>query len=115
MAPAYQWVETEVHFRVSQHYDFEKVRRAVETQLFSFLNPLIGGPEGEGWTFGRDLFVSDIMAVLLTVPGVNFIRTVDLYPISYENGQFIRGQQTQEIPLVSHGVVVSYQHNIVAD
>ena len=114
-APAYQWVETEIRFRVSAHHDFEKVRQSVEASLYGFLNPLTGGPDGDGWPFGRDLFVSDIMAVLLTIPGVNFVRSVDLYPINYENRQFTRGAVTQEIAIASHGVVVSYQHNIQPD
>lgn len=113
--PAYQWVETEVRFRVSQHYDFERVRRAIEDKLFEFINPLSGGIDGKGWPFGRDLLSSDVMAVLSTVPGVNFIRSVKLYPVTYENRQFRRGAETQEIPLPSHGLVVSFQHQIFPD
>ncbi len=113
--PAYQWVETEVRFSVSQHYDFEKVREAVEARLFDFINPLVGGTDGKGWPFGRSLFVSDVMAVLQTVPGVNFIRSVKLFPITYDRRQFTRGAEKTEIQVPAHGVVVSYQHNITAD
>jgi predicted phage baseplate assembly protein len=113
--PSYQWVETEVRFSVSQHYDFDKVREAVEARLFDFINPLIGGTDGKGWPFGRSLFVADVMAVLQTVPGVNFIRSVKLFPITYERRQFTRGAEKQEIQVPAHGVVVSYQHNILAD
>src|SRR5687768_14030375 len=95
--PAYQWVETEVRFRVSQHFDFEKVREAVEAKLFAFINPLTGGADGKGWPFGRDLFVSDVMAVLLTVAGVHFVRSVKLFPINYDKRQFTRGVEASEI------------------
>ena len=67
IAPAYQWVETEVRIRASRHFEFEKVRREVEMTLFQFLNPLSGGQDGTGWPFGRDLFVADVMSVLLKV------------------------------------------------
>ena len=87
----------------------------MEAQLYTFINPLVGGTDGNGWPFGRDLFVSDIMAVLLTIPGVNFVRSVNLYPITYEDRQFLRGAETQQIAVASHGVVVSYQHNIHPD
>lgn len=113
--PAYQWVETEVRFHVAQHFDTEKVRQAVEDRLFTFINPLIGGTEGTGWSFGRDLFVSDLMAALQTVPGVSFIRSVRLFPINYDRRQFTRGAESQEIRLPAHGVVVSYQHNVLPD
>jgi predicted phage baseplate assembly protein len=112
-APAYQWVETEVRLHVTDTYNPDKVRRDVEERLFNFLNPLIGGFDGKGWPFGRDLFVADVMSSLLAVPGVNFVRSVTLYPITYNEGQFTRGVATQEVPIASHGVVVSYQHNIV--
>jgi predicted phage baseplate assembly protein len=114
-SPLYQWVETEVHLRVADHYDAEKVRAAVEARLFEFINPLTGGTDGNGWPFGRDLFTSDVMAPLLAVPGVNFVRSVKFYPINYNRRQFTRGAESQEIRLPSHGVVVSYQHTIVVD
>jgi predicted phage baseplate assembly protein len=115
MEPSYQWVETDVRLRVSRHQDPEKVRQAVEKKLFEFINPVIGGADGKGWQFGRDLYLSDIMAILLTVPGVDFIRAVRLYPMVYQDGDFVRGQESQEIPVVSHGVVISYRHNITMD
>jgi predicted phage baseplate assembly protein len=112
LAPAYQWVSTRVRLRVSAHADAEAVRAAVEARLFAFLNPLTGGPDGEGWPFGRDLFVSDVIACLLAVPGVDFIRSVELYPVSYDRGEFTRGEAAQEIPIVSHGVVASHEHDV---
>lgn len=114
-APTYIWVETEVRLSVSQHYEFDKVKTTVENKLFDFINPLIGGVDGKGWTFGRDLLMGDVMAVLSTVPGVNFIRSVRLFPITYENRQFTRGNPTNDIAVPSDGLVVSYQHTILND
>lgn len=111
--PAYQWVETEVQIHVSQHYDPERVSQAVEERLFEFINPLIGGTDGDGWVFGRDLLASDVIAVLLAVEGVEFVRRVTLYPVTYEDRTFERGRETSEIALPSHGVVVSYRHTVM--
>lgn len=113
--PVYRWIETEVRLRVAQHYEFDKVRRAVEQRLFEFINPLTGGMDGSGWTFGRDLLVGDVMATLSTVEGVNFIRAVRLFPISYQSRQFRREAEATEIPVPSDGLVVSYQHTILPD
>ena len=93
----------------------EKVRQAVENRLFEFINPLVGGNDGKGWPFGRDLFISDVMATLSNVEGVSFIRSVKLYPINYDKRWFTRGAEAQEILLPAHGVVVSYQHNVVVE
>lgn len=113
--PSYQWVETEVRFRAGRHHYFERVQQDVENKLFEFLNPLIGGTDGNGWQFGRGVFVSDLMSVLLTVPGVDYVRSVKLYPVALENGVFTREDEVQEIPLVAHGVVASYKHSVLSD
>ncbi|HVU12617.1 MAG TPA: putative baseplate assembly protein [Phototrophicaceae bacterium] len=114
--PAYQWVETEIRLRHNPLYDGAAVVHEVENRLFTFLNPIIGGTDGKGWPFGRDLFVADIMAVLLAVPGVDYIRTVKLYPVSYNRGQFTRtGDAVTEISVVQHGVIVSYKHDVRID
>jgi predicted phage baseplate assembly protein len=115
LSPAYQWVETEVRFRAARHEDVDKVQEAIEKRLFQFINPLIGGQDGTGWPFGRDLFVADIMSVLLKVPGVDFVRSVKLFPVAYDSGEFVRGTEVQEVPVLTHGVVVSYRHNVKVD
>jgi predicted phage baseplate assembly protein len=113
--PDYQWVETEIRIRPAEGFAPEKVRQAVESRLFEFINPLGGGHDGTGWPFGRDLLVSDVMAVLLSIPGVNFVRSVRLIPVTYDQRQFSRGAETQEILLPPQGVVVSYQHNVIME
>lgn len=55
---------------------------AVETRarkaLGEFLHPLLGGPEGRGWELGRDVFLSDMAAVLERVPGVDYVEELAL-------------------------------------
>lgn len=112
MSPSYQWVETEVRVKAARHQDVERVRQVVEQRLFEFLNPLIGGADGKGWPFGRDLYVSDIIAVLLAVPEVDLIRHIRLYPVTYREGDFIREPELTELPVASHGVIISYRHTV---
>jgi hypothetical protein len=55
-----------------------KVRDSAHERLTQFVDPLIGGAEGEGWTLGRDLYVSEVCQVLQRVPGVESVRkTID--------------------------------------
>ncbi|GIK28266.1 MAG: putative baseplate assembly protein [Chloroflexi bacterium] len=112
--PYYQWVQTEIRIRVTPGENVERVRLAVEAKLFEFVNPLIGGPDGKGWPFGRDMFPADVMAVVLTVPGVSFVRSVRLFPVTYdERRQFTLATEATEIRLPPQGVVTSYQHLII--
>ena len=115
LPPDYHWVETEVRLRATVNYDRDLVRRAIETKLFNYLNPLVGGADGQGWPFGRDLFIADVMAVLLTVPGVNFVRSVRLFGVEYRDGQFTRGDELQSVGVSAQGVIASYKHEIIVD
>jgi predicted phage baseplate assembly protein len=111
-APTYHWVQTMVRFRASRFERADEVRARVRARLLAFLNPLVGGPEGKGWPFGRDLFAADLMAALLTVPGVDFVRSVRLFPVVYDNGQFNRLEEVNELALSAQGVVASFDHDV---
>jgi predicted phage baseplate assembly protein len=54
------------------------VLTAARGALLKFLHPLTGGPERLGWPWGRDVYLSDVAAVLENVPGVDYIGTLSL-------------------------------------
>jgi predicted phage baseplate assembly protein len=83
---------------------------AVLKKLYSFLNPLIGGPQGKGWPFGRDLYVSDIYQSLQGIPGVQFIRGLELFSANQEGAP--EGKPVDYLDLTSHGVIVSGVHTV---
>jgi hypothetical protein len=55
-----------------------------------FLHPLTGGPDGTGWAFGRDVYLSDLARVLGGVPAIDHVRTLDLVLDGAPNGQVVR-------------------------
>lgn len=50
-----------------------EVAARVIARLAAFLDPRAGGQDGSGWPFGRDVFVSEVVAQLEQVPGVDYI------------------------------------------
>ena len=54
------------------------VESAAATALQNFLNPVNGGPEGQGWPFGRGVFLSDIATILQTLAGVDYVPQLEL-------------------------------------
>jgi predicted phage baseplate assembly protein len=52
------------------------VREAVLAALARFFHPLTGGPGGGGWPFGRDVFLSDVAAMLERQDGVDYVQTL---------------------------------------
>jgi hypothetical protein len=58
--------------------DDSAVRAPIENALRRFFDPLVGGPEGTGWPFGRNVYISEIYELLDVQPGVDYVkRTVD--------------------------------------
>lgn len=46
--------------------------------LNRFFDPLVGGPDGSGWPFGRSIYVSEIYALLDGLPGVDYVSQLKL-------------------------------------
>jgi predicted phage baseplate assembly protein len=109
-APAYRWVSVTVELRESPGYSREEVEAEVLSRLYRYLNPLVGGPDDEGWPFGRDLFVSDVYQSLQGTPNVQFIRSVTMY-LAGEDGA-AEGKPVENVEVVSHGVIASGIHRV---
>lgn len=50
------------------------VEQDVRAALATFFHPLRGGPNGRGWDLGRDVYISDVAALLENVPGVDYVQ-----------------------------------------
>lgn len=125
--PAFTWVSVRV--RLSAAFDADKIEieSTLLTRLYGLINPLIGGEHGEGWPFGRSITVYDIYPCLQNIPGINFVRSVDLFEVD-SAGSFLRFQKDDrdqprrdknnnliplseaEIKTLKHGVFASGRH-----
>jgi Baseplate J-like protein len=63
----------------------KRTRQAIE----DFLHPLHGGPDGQGWDLGRDVYVSDFASVLERVEGLDYVRAVSILVDGCPQGEFI--------------------------
>lgn len=108
--PAYSWVSVQVNLGAAPDFEQAQVEQAVLSRLYQFLNPLIGGLDGKGWPFGRNLFISDVYQCLQGIPGVQFIRSVEMFRTA--SGTPPQGNPEEEIPLVAHGVIASGIHHV---
>jgi hypothetical protein len=53
------------------------VIKAAKEELSRFFHPLIGGRDGKGWPFGRDVYRSEIIERLAGLNGVEFVESVE--------------------------------------
>ncbi len=118
--PRYQWITIQARIKTSNAYVNERVKREAERRIYRFLRPVHGGPDptmkydkpGEGWPFGRILYVSEFYPLLQTIEGVEFIEKIEMFPVNDIN----RGQAGAPNFIIDpgpRGLLASYRHQIV--
>ena len=73
VGPGYIQVSVEADVAYKNISEARQVEQRIRTALAGFLNPLTGGPDGTGWTFGRNVFISEIYEVIENVEGVDYV------------------------------------------
>jgi len=69
-------VETIVHSLASA--DAQKVKDSVDERLRRYFHAHLGGQEGKGWPFGRNVYLSEVYAILEELDGVDYVESVKL-------------------------------------
>jgi predicted phage baseplate assembly protein len=113
-APQYIWVSVLVRLRVPEHSDaglVAEVRRAAEAALYRYLNPYTGGPRGDGWPFGRDLYQSEIFSLLQGIPQVEFVEEVQVR-VTEPGSTSPPRQAPARLTLPPHGIICSDAHEV---
>lgn len=75
-----KYLEVTIHARVQAKIGTNKtsMESTIVETLNKFLDPLQGGPDGNGWPFGRDVYRSEIMRVIDEVAGVDHVISMEL-------------------------------------
>ncbi|HEV8430469.1 MAG TPA: putative baseplate assembly protein [Pyrinomonadaceae bacterium] len=78
----------------------QKVKKGLET----FLHPLKGGPEKQGWEFGRDLAASDLYALLEDIDEVDYVGSLQLFLGNSPSGE--------QVEVEADALIASGRHRI---
>ena len=78
IAPTYLPIGADVVVAIHTPDDAGPVAERTRQILARFLHPLTGGPDSDGWPFGRNVYLSDLAAALERVPGVDYAREIHL-------------------------------------
>jgi predicted phage baseplate assembly protein len=76
--PQYFPIDVEVTVVPNLASEAGTIEKRVRAALEEFLHPLRGGPRGNGWELGRDVYLSDVASVVENVPGVDFAQEIVL-------------------------------------
>ncbi len=85
-APALVWVSVTAAVRLPERAgaaEAADARRRAEAALYRYLNPYVGGPDGAGWPFGRELHASELYALLQRDPLIEYVDDLRV-DVSYD-------------------------------
>jgi len=83
--PDYLYISTDITLVPDPKADADLVAHAVRSRLETYLHPLRGGPNGDGWPFRRSLSLSDIYAQVQAASGVAFLLDARIYTSTLAN------------------------------
>lgn len=111
--PYYQGVSVVslVHTGPGRPADLVRMR-AVEA-ITRFIHPLVGGPDGTGWSFDADLNAATIAQLLESVEGIERVDETLLFEYDLRTEQRL-GSAKDIIRLDRHSLFLSAAHQVVA-
>lgn len=111
----YVWITVQAKVRVRERSDPAlalEVQREAEKALYRYLNPYSGGPDGQGWPFGRALHEAELLSLLQRIEGVEFvdeIRVATTEPGSKEAPQ----QAPKRLVIEPFKLITSVTHRVI--
>jgi hypothetical protein len=104
-------VEARIKVKVGRHVG--QVAADVEKRLYRYINPVCGGPDGNGWPFGGSLSLPEIYATIQGTPNADYIEEARLFPIDLTTGD--RQEATTRISISPNSLLCSYKHEIIVE
>lgn len=76
VGPGYKRVDVTVKVKPISLGESSIVSDRIKEKLRTFLHPLKGGENGEGWDFGQSIFISKMAAVIEDIEGVDYVKGI---------------------------------------
>jgi predicted phage baseplate assembly protein len=109
--PRYRGITVVARIVAGPRVRIDKVREDGLAALYGFLSPLAGGgPNGNGWPFGRPVQAGELFAVLTRVTGVELVEDLRLFTADPVTGA--RGGEAPRIELEPESLVFSFEHQL---
>jgi predicted phage baseplate assembly protein len=111
--PAYQGVTIVAKVQASPTADPTRVQRDSLDALFRYFHPVVGGPNGDGWPFGRQVHQGDVYSVLQRMRGVELVDDVRLFAADPVTGE--RGKPASRVEIDANALIFSYGHQVLVE
>jgi len=104
IGPTYVPIAIEADVIPKRIEDAKALESRVLENLRAFLHPVKGGSEGRGWEFGKDVYLSEIAAVIQGTDGIDRVRRIVI--------KTARGEPKDRIDIPDDGLPSSGEHLI---
>jgi predicted phage baseplate assembly protein len=108
--PSYRGVTVVARIVARPRADVERIRTEALAALYGYLNPITGGPDGEGWPYGRPVQSGEVYGMLQAIRGVDMVEDARLFGANPVTGE--RGQETRKLELDPYSLLFSYEHQV---
>ena len=102
--PSYLWVSVDARVKARRGADADQTGRAIEDRLYLFFHPLFGGADGDGWPFGRSLFIPELYSQIQGVAGVDYTEEVKV---------FVVDEVTETLSLPTDGLLCAHGNTVI--
>ena len=102
-----------VNLQASPRSDAQRIEQHVRRQLYTYLNPMIGGSPGatgSGWPPGRSLNQGELYAIMHAFDAVETVKILRLYEMNLETGEQGSKAAGRQVLIEPDEVVVSGDH-----
>jgi hypothetical protein len=104
IGPTYVPIAVEAAVVPANIEEAKAVEKRVSENIAAFLHPVRGGPEGQGWEFGKDVYFSQVAALIQGTEGVDRVREVVL--------KTPEGESKDHVSIPENGLPSSGEHII---
>jgi hypothetical protein len=111
--PVYRGVTVVARLRAQRHTDPPRLQDDAANALFAYFHPTRGGPDANGWPFGRPVLAGEVFAVLGRLRGTELVEEVRVFGADPVTGQ--RGKAAERLEVEPHALVFSYEHQVLVE
>jgi predicted phage baseplate assembly protein len=108
--PFYRGVTVVARLTARPRVSREVLQRDALRALYRYFDPIRGGPDGDGWPFGRPVHAGEVHAVLQGLAGTEIVDEVLVFAADPTTGQ--RGDPLQLVEVERNALVFSFDHRV---
>lgn len=111
--PVYRGLTIVARLRPRPRTDPNRLQQAALDALFTYFHPTIGGPEGQGWPFGRPVLSGEVYSALQRLRGTEIVEDVRIFGADPVTGE--RGKATDRLEVEPNALIFSYDHQVLVE